>query len=99
VLGLIFDLRAVAVDNRSLPPALSALLGQEAGDYAGAHFAAYQAMWATLGEPTTKRRDEDLALKYTCKRALTSDNASDTLLHLALEVEDRYGVTITTREV
>jgi uncharacterized protein (UPF0332 family) len=34
----------------------------EAGDYAGAisrcYYAAYQAMWAALGEPTTKRRWE-----------------------------------------
>jgi uncharacterized protein (UPF0332 family) len=38
----------------------------EAGDYAGAisrcYYAAYQAMWAALGEPTTKRRWEHIGI-------------------------------------
>jgi uncharacterized protein (UPF0332 family) len=38
----------------------------EAGDYAGAisrcYYAAYQAMWAALGEPATKRRWEHVGI-------------------------------------
>ena len=38
----------------------------EAGDYAGAisrcYYAAYQAMWAALGEPTTRRRWEHVGI-------------------------------------
>jgi uncharacterized protein (UPF0332 family) len=38
----------------------------EVGDYAGAisrcYYAAYQAMWAALGEPATKRRWEHIGI-------------------------------------
>jgi uncharacterized protein (UPF0332 family) len=38
----------------------------DAGDYAGAisrcYYAAYQAMWAALGEPTTRRRWEHVGI-------------------------------------
>src|SRR5437868_15521518 len=51
----------------------------EAGDYAGAisrcYYAAYQAMWAVLGEPTTKRRWEHAGIIQTFVRGRWDDPA------------------------
>jgi hypothetical protein len=43
--------------------------------------------------------DEDLTLEISVPEGTDIRQASDALLRIALEVEDRYGVTIVTRAV
>ena len=43
--------------------------------------------------------DEDLTLEISVPEGTDIRQASDALLHIALEVEDQYGVTIMTRAV
>jgi len=56
-----------------------AIVLREAGDYAGAisrcYYAAFQAMWAALGDPPTKRRWEHAGIIQTFVRGRWDDPA------------------------
>jgi hypothetical protein len=43
--------------------------------------------------------DEDLTIEISVPEGTDLRQASDALLHIALEVEDQYGVTMVTRAV
>ena len=74
------------------------------GTLAKAAILFYQKTYAAFPEAMVEAldqhySDEDLTLEISVPEGTDIRQASDALLHIALEVEDQYGVTIMTRAV